>query len=173
MSIPFFTGFLALGSGTLITGADCANVPLPPFYVTAAPFIEQTATGYARQPITFDSLISGNSLTLGVPAFPHFTPQAPTTQFGLFDAGGNLYLWWQVAGLSQAGVPVAAADSFTLSFPALLSASFSEMKMFAASSAPAIVTTRVAAPAANAGMTVSGPAIAQIRLLVSNGVLFA
>jgi hypothetical protein len=51
-----------------------------------------------------------------VPQFPAFTPLAPTTQYGLFDATGSLLLWWQNGALSPAGVPIAIATSFTLSF---------------------------------------------------------
>lgn len=110
MSLPFFTGFLGLGTGS-----------------TA--FTEMTGTGYARQAVSFTPLKGGRSQIEFVPDFPGWqTFAAPPTQYGLFDSAGNLLLWWRnvsvSSGASQSSPPgslVHSVTGITLVIPAVVS----------------------------------------------------
>lgn len=71
----FFAGFLALGTGSTT-------------------FVEMVGSGYARVAATFGPLFAGSSVNTSAANF-NATGTWPTqTQLGLYDASGNLILWW-------------------------------------------------------------------------------
>jgi hypothetical protein len=77
----FFSGYLAQGVGT------------------SNSWVENTASGYARQSCTLNTLYPGTSaLAIGV-TFPAISTAIVVTQRALYDAssGGNLVMWWTVS----------------------------------------------------------------------------
>jgi hypothetical protein len=71
-----FSLSLALGSGS------------------AAAFAELTGAGYARQTINFGPAVNGTIFNLSGITFSATGTWPGATQYGLFDASGNLDLWW-------------------------------------------------------------------------------
>ena len=91
---PFFTGYLALGS-------------------VAGSFVELSAGGYARQPVTMTQSSAGTVVNT---AGATFGPDSGTnwgtpTGYALYDAasGGNLIAWW--ARVSPAAMAVGATQT--------------------------------------------------------------
>jgi hypothetical protein len=71
----FFSGFIALGTGS-------------------TSFVEMVGSGYARVAATFGPIFGASSINTSAANF-NATGTWPTqTQFGLYDASGNLLLWW-------------------------------------------------------------------------------
>ena len=106
--MAFFQGFLAQGVG----GPNG--------------FVENTASGYARQAVTMAALGNGNTSLAAAVIYPAATAATTITQRALYDAStaGNLIMWWNVD--TPATVAVGASDllkvgSMSHTFPALLS----------------------------------------------------
>jgi hypothetical protein len=76
--MAFFTGYLALGSGS-------------------SSFTELSGNGYARQAITMDTLnLPGNVTNTNAVVFTATGTWLAATQFALYDAStsGNRVMWW-------------------------------------------------------------------------------
>jgi len=76
--MSFFQGYLAEGTG----GPNG--------------FVENTASGYARQAVTFAPLGNGNTSLAAAVIYPAATVATTVTQRALYDAStsGNLIMWW-------------------------------------------------------------------------------
>ena len=85
----FLSGFLALGTGGPST------------------FTELTGTGYTRQAVTFGPLVGANTTLLNGVTFAAGGVWPSATQYGLYDASGNLLVWWNKRN------PVALASGAT------------------------------------------------------------
>ena len=103
--MTFFTGYLAQGTGG-VSG-----------------FTENTATGYARQPVTMSSLVNGNC-SLAAPVVTTAQAATTVTQRALYDAqtGGNLIMWWSLSSpptIQIGGVDQLKTGALSHTFPAL------------------------------------------------------
>ena len=88
----FLSGFLALGTGG------------------PGSFTELVGTGYARQAVTFGPLVGATATLLNGVTFASGGTWPTATQHGLYDASGNLLMWWNIKGI------VTLASGQTVSF---------------------------------------------------------
>ena len=102
----FLTGFLGLGTGG--PGA----------------FTELTGTGYARQAVTFGPIVGATTTLLGGVTFAATGTWPTATQHALYDASGNLLMWWNVkapATLASGQTVSFDLGAMGLTFPAIFS----------------------------------------------------
>lgn len=120
MAGNFFSGFLALG-----TGASTA-------------FVEMTGAGYARQAVTFGPVSGAVTVSQGGLTFAAGAPWTASTQYGLYDASGNLIFWWNrtdPAAVASAATFTLPAGALSLAMPDLMSAPPTASLVFAPGSA--------------------------------------
>lgn len=103
--MPFFQGYIAQGVGSS-TG-----------------FVENTLSGYARQPVTIGNVANGNT-TLAAAVYTPVTNTVTVTQRALFDAStaGNLIMWWNLDNpptIQAGGTDTLKVNSLSHTYPAL------------------------------------------------------
>jgi hypothetical protein len=142
-SLPqFFSGFLALGSGT-------------------ATFVELTGSGYARQAISFGPLVAGRVTNSASTPFAATGTWAKATQYGLYDASGNLLIWWTNTApftLTNGQTSPIAQCVFALKFTDLVSA-------------PQTATALIYPPSTTVGLIGSVSITSGVSIQIANGVL--
>jgi hypothetical protein len=125
---PFFTGWLAQGTGT------------------GNGFIENTASGYARQPVILSALFNGQTQMVGGVTFSGGLNPLIVSQRALYDAanGGNLITWWPLAApvsVPAYGTDTLAAGSLAHRFPDLAYARGASVVLWVAGSQIGVTET--------------------------------
>ena len=119
MATNFFSGFLALGTGSTT-------------------FQELVGTGYARVPVAFGPILGGTTANLSGFTFAASGTWPAATQLGLFGPSGNLALWWNRAtpafSLTSGQTFTLPTGALPLVIPSLLSQSPSVITQWAISS---------------------------------------